>query len=69
MTQKDIIKEHLEKYGSITSWEAITRYHITRISAIILMLRKEGMNILTQMSESTGGRGNTYAIYTLILGG
>ena len=43
-TQK--VKEHLLKYGFITSWEAIKLYRATRLAAIICNFRrKEGMDI------------------------
>lgn len=45
LTQTDIILNHLRKYGSITSWEAIKKYHITRLSAKIYELRKSGSKI------------------------
>lgn len=34
------VLEHLQKYGSITSWEAIEKYGATRLSSIIFNLRK-----------------------------
>lgn len=34
------VLEHLQKYGSITSWEAINLYSAIRLSAIIYNLRK-----------------------------
>lgn len=34
------VLEHLQKYGSITSWEAIEEYGATRLSAIIFNLRE-----------------------------
>ena len=42
-TQK--VLEHLKKYGSITSWEAIELYSATRLSAIIYNLRHRGYSI------------------------
>lgn len=45
MTHTEIIKEHLEKNGYITSFEAFERYGITRLSAIIYQLRNKGLNI------------------------
>lgn len=39
MTQIDRIKRHLNDYGNITSWEAFTEYGITRLSAIIYILK------------------------------
>ena len=40
---KDRILEHLQKYGTITSWEAIKEYGCTRLSHYIWLLRKEYM--------------------------
>ena len=46
MTQKQKVKNHMEKYGKITSMEAFRRYNITRISAIIYNLRHDdGLDI------------------------
>ena len=39
MSQKDQVLEHLKKRKSITSWEAITSYRITRLASIIFDLR------------------------------
>lgn len=41
MTHTQRVLEHLEKYGSITTWDAISLYGITRLSAYIHILRKE----------------------------
>lgn len=38
---EDKILNHLQTYGKITSWEAITKYRCTRLSQYILILRKE----------------------------
>jgi len=40
ITQKQAIKEYLEKFGSITSREAWSKFGITRLSSIINRLRK-----------------------------
>ena len=42
MTQKEQILEHLKEYGSITSWDAIMEYGITRLANYIFLLRNEG---------------------------
>jgi len=52
MTQKSYIKTLLELNGQVSRNEAIYDYycnghHITRLSAVILELRKEGMKIKT----------------------
>lgn len=41
------VLSHLEKYGSITSIEAIELYGATRLSAIIYNLRHKGYSIDT----------------------
>lgn len=43
---KDRILRHLEKYGSITSWEAIKEYGCTRLSQYIYLLRNEGYLVI-----------------------
>ena len=43
---KDLILNHLQTYGSITSMEAIKKYNCTRLSHYILLLRKDGHNII-----------------------
>jgi hypothetical protein len=48
VTQGEIILRHLKKYGSITSWEAIMEYGITRLSARIYELRKLGYGFLCE---------------------
>lgn len=40
-TQNIKILNHL-KHGSITSWEAIQKYHITRLSARVYELKQMG---------------------------
>lgn len=39
------VLKHLEDFGSLTSFEAFENYGITRLSAVIFNLRKEGHNI------------------------
>ena len=62
MTQYDKVLDHLKKYGTITSWVAIMRYRITRLSAVILLLRNDGYRITSEMKYS---KENRYAIYRL----
>lgn len=59
-SQAQIIKEHLEKYGSITSMEAFEKYRITRLSGRIFDLRDMGFAILTDMTTKNG---KTFATY------
>ena len=45
LTQKQMVQRHLETFGNITTYDAIIRYKVTRLSAIIWFLREDGMNI------------------------
>lgn len=54
---KEVLK-HLEKKGSITSWEAIKLYGATRLSAIIFNLRERGYVIDSLWMEDTDRYGN-----------
>lgn len=66
-TQDLIILHHLKQHRSITSWEAIQKYRITRLSARIFNLRKKGYDIrsVIEKNEETGTR---FARYVLIKG-
>jgi len=45
MNQTEKVKEHLDRYGSITTLEAFNDYGITRLSARIHELRTDGYPI------------------------
>ena len=47
MTQKEMIRKHLEMFGSITPAQALTEYACARLSARISELRKDGLVIQT----------------------
>lgn len=67
MKQQDMILSHLQDYGKITSWTAFQDYGITRLSAVIYDLRKNGYNI-TSNQGFTINRYNKkvyFAIYKL----
>lgn len=59
MTKKDKILKHLQLYDTITSWEAIQEYGVTRLSAIIFTLRKEGFEIDSEKIQFTDRFGDT----------
>lgn len=63
-TQEATILEHLMAYGSITSWEAIQKYRITRLSAKIYDLKKMGYRIRTDFESNEETH---WARYTLIM--
>ena len=66
-SQKDIILHHLMASQTITSQEAFTKYGVTRLSAIIFNLRREGYQIATKKKHGINRYGNTvnYGEYML----
>lgn len=44
MSQEEIVLEHLQRHGSITTWDSFELYGITRLSAKIYNLKKTGYN-------------------------
>lgn len=68
MTKTGLVRQHLELHGEITSWEAIQKYAATRLSAIIFNLKKEGMEISTELLSTRDDNGlrAPYAKYHLI---
>lgn len=63
-TKINLVAHHLISKKKITSWEAIERYHATRLADIIYDLKAEGWDIVTDMvKEPSGVR---YAVYRLL---
>lgn len=58
------VLNHLKNVGSITSWEAFKRYHITRLSAVIYALKDAGYPIGTtiEYNDETKTHYARYAI-------
>ena len=48
MNKTQAVLLHLERFGNITSMEAIQQYGATRLSAIIFNLRKRGYDITSE---------------------
>ena len=67
MTQEKFVKIYLEENGEITPLDAYREFAIMRLSAIILNLRKQGMDIRTDYTTSKNRFGVlvTYATYKL----
>jgi len=66
LSQWQIVKMHLEIHGSLTSWEAIQLYRITRLSAIIFILKNEqGIDIDT-IRMRTESENKSYAKYIIL---
>ena len=64
-TQNQMVLEHLEKHKSITGWDAISKYHITRLAARIRNLKDSGHCIITVMEHAESRR---WAKYILMKG-
>lgn len=65
---KDRILNHLEKYGSITSWEAIIEYGCSRLSEYIRQLRADNYLIMNVTEKGTNryGEPTKWVRYTLV---
>ena len=65
---RDEIIRHLRKHKSITSYEAIKKYGVTRLSGVIYVLRERGFVIETEIKcgKNRYGHISNYAIYHLI---
>lgn len=58
-----IVTNHLMSGKSITSWEAIEQYGITRLASIILDIKKRGeLNIRTSYERNNGIRRAVYSL-------
>ena len=58
VTLQEVILQHLRNEGSITTWEAIKEYGVTRLSAVIYNLRKTGFDITDDWVYTTNRYGN-----------
>lgn len=67
MTQEKAVLQHLKENGSITSWDAITLFGATRLSAIIYLLRKQGYDIETTDLTVKNRYGNATTVAKYIL--
>ena len=67
MTQKEKVLKHLKAKKKISSMDAFTKYHITRLAAIIFDLRDEGYDIETDMvhKKTKDGEHVHYAVYRM----
>lgn len=67
LTQYDRVLKHLQDYGTITSWEGFSEYGITRLSAIIYLLRKNGYNVSSvyKTAKNRYGELTSFAVYKL----
>ena len=62
-SQKKKVLHWLDRYGTITNWDAVTELHIMCLPKRIEELRKEGYNIVTHYVYVEGGK---YGMYELM---
>jgi hypothetical protein len=60
----DIVKKHLETYGSISPLEAQSNYNIWRLAAVVNRLKNRGVQVATYMKVAPSGA--KYAEYRLV---
>ncbi|MFN8770917.1 MAG: helix-turn-helix domain-containing protein [Neisseriaceae bacterium] len=65
LAQREKIKELLLAHKTISSWEAIRKFRITRLGAHIYELRKQGMNIIG-VRKRNNKTGTWYCEYSII---
>lgn len=66
MTQKERIIDYIRLHGSITTMEAFSNLHITRLSARIEELKKDGYKIHCTIVTKPGTEGTVrYGRYSL----
>ena len=67
VSQEKLIADHLMKYGSISTWEAIQLYGCTRLPARISDLRKKGWQITSELAQSKNrlGHNSNFAVYRM----
>lgn len=63
-TQKQLVRQFLMDGNSITPLDALNKFGVFRLSAIIFDLRNEGMNIETEYVQNPNGK--MFAKYSLI---
>ena len=67
MTQREVIRQHLQEHGHITQREADMEYGVSRLSARIWELKRQGMKIETTMIPVLTRRGSTMvAAYRMV---
>lgn len=66
-SQKDVVLEHLQKYGKISTMECFEKYRITDLQHAIMLLRKEDYNITDEwiLPKDKTGYSRKYKIYYL----
>ena len=70
MTQKERVLKYIQDFGSITTWQAIQDLGVTRLSAKIFDLKKDGYMFITDTISTKNRYGEPvhYAKYRLYEG-
>lgn len=70
MTQCEMILQHMEEHGTITSWEAMQEYGIMRLASRITDIKKAGIPIKREMVSQKNRYGDTvtFARYSIAKG-
>lgn len=63
-TKQQMVEEYIINYGSITSLEAINQFYVTRLSAVIYDLKKDGW-VFDTTREKHSQTGTSFARYHL----
>ena len=69
LTQYDRVLRHLKEKGNITSLQAFREYGITRLSAVIFNLRKDGYIIVDEFITRANRYGDKVSFAKYILKG
>jgi len=64
MSQKEMVLNHLETYGTITPLEALTRYGVMRLAAVVHKLKNDGFSIRSTMKQHDGRQYASYSFGT-----
>lgn len=69
-TQRDYVLEYVQRFGSITSWEAYKELGVTQLAARIFELEKRGCVFSRERVNTTNrlGKATHYVIYRLVGG-
>ena len=62
MTQTEAIRHHLLHVGPLTPIEALERYQCFRLAARIDELRREGLDVQTEIVKGSGKRWARYRV-------
>ena len=67
-TQQDMVLDYMRRNGAISSLEAFNELYITRLSAVIWILRQKGYEIDSNevfYTDRNGRRGRKFVKYVL----